>query len=60
MTQEDYEDIINLPHPEPQAHVRMPLTARAAQFMPFAALKDDGDENIWNDSEVVDQSTTVF
>ena len=49
---QDYDDIINLPHPEPQAHARMPLTARAAQFMPFAALKDD------NDSEEISQHTT--
>lgn len=42
-TTQDYDDIINLPHPEPQAHARMALTARAAQFMPFAALKGDND-----------------
>lgn len=52
-TTQDYDDIINLPHPEPQAHARMPLTARAAQFMPFAALKDDDDseEDIPDDSK---------
>lgn len=52
-TTQDYDDIINLTHPEPQAHVRMPLTARAAQFMPFAALKDDNDseEDIPDDSK---------
>ena len=29
-----YDDIIDLPHPEPQ----MPMRDRAAQFAPFAAL----------------------
>ena len=35
---DDYSDIINLPHFEPQRHPRMPLPERAAQFAPFAAL----------------------
>lgn len=34
----DYSDIIDLPRPEPQRHTRMPVSARAAQFAPFAAL----------------------
>lgn len=33
-----YDDIINLPHPEPKNHTRMPMHKRAAQFAPFAAL----------------------
>jgi len=33
-----YDDIIDLPHPEPQTHPRMPMHDRAAQFAPFAAL----------------------
>lgn len=33
-----YNDIIDLPHPEPQTHPRMPMRDRAAQFAPFAAL----------------------
>lgn len=33
-----YDDIIALPHPEPQRHPRMPRADRAAQFAPFAAL----------------------
>ncbi len=35
---DDYSDIINLPHPEPQYRQRMSMQARAAQFAPFAAL----------------------
>ena len=34
----DYDDIIGMPRPEPKRHTRMPIPARAAQFMPFAAL----------------------
>ena len=33
-----YDDIIDLPRPEPQRHPRMPRLDRAAQFAPFAAL----------------------
>ena len=33
-----YDDIIDLPHPEPQTHPRMPMRDRAAQFAPYAAL----------------------
>ncbi len=33
-----YDDIINLPHPTSAKHPRMPLSDRAAQFAPFAAL----------------------
>lgn len=35
---EPYDDIINLPHPTSAKHPRMPLSDRAAQFAPFAAL----------------------
>jgi hypothetical protein len=35
---EDYSDIIGLPHYEPVNHKRMPLAERAAQFAPYAAL----------------------
>jgi len=35
---DNYNDIINLPHYEPKRHARMSLSARAAQFAPFAAL----------------------
>ena len=33
-----YEDIIDLPRPEPKGHPRMNMAKRAAQFAPFAAL----------------------
>ncbi len=35
---DNYEDIINLPHPTSKRHPRMPIYDRAAQFSPFAAL----------------------
>lgn len=34
----NYDDIINLSHPEPKHHKRMGIYQRAAQFAPFAAL----------------------
>lgn len=33
-----YDDIINLPHHVSDHHPRMPISDRAAQFAPFAAL----------------------
>ena len=41
MKQDDprrYDDIIGLPHPRSATRPHMPLTDRAAQFSPFAAL----------------------
>ena len=35
---DNYDDIINLPHPVSKHHPQMPLRERAAQFAPFAAL----------------------
>ena len=37
-----YDDIINLPHPNSAKHPRMPMSDRAAQFSPFAALTGHG------------------
>lgn len=39
----DYDDIIHLPHPTSTRHARMSMSARAAQFAPFAALTGFGD-----------------
>ena len=33
-----YDDVIGLPHPEPQTRPRMSMHAHAAQFAPFVAL----------------------
>lgn len=35
---EQYEDIIHLPHPVSKTRPQMPMSDRAAQFSPFAAL----------------------
>ena len=37
-----FDDMINLPHPTSAKHPRMPLSDRAAQFSPFAALSGHG------------------
>lgn len=34
----NYEDIINLPHHTSKKHIRMSIEARSAQFAPFQAL----------------------
>lgn len=38
-----YEDILFLPHHISEVHAQMPVSARAAQFAPFAALTGFGD-----------------
>ena len=38
MKEDDFEDIISLPHHVSQKHPRMTMSQRAAQFAPFAAL----------------------
>ena len=35
---QEYEKLLELPHPNPRHHARMPMADRAAQFSPFAAL----------------------
>ncbi|MBQ7539697.1 MAG: hypothetical protein IJT13_01070 [Bacteroidaceae bacterium] len=49
---EDYSDIINLPHHESQKHKRMERNMRAAQFAPFAAL------STYNES--IEEATNSF
>ena len=39
----NYDDIINLPHHVSERHPHMPVSDRAAQFAPFAALTGYGD-----------------
>ena len=36
----EYDDMINLPHPEPKNHVRMPIHKRAAPFAALAGYKE--------------------
>ena len=38
-----YDDILRLDHFEPKRHPRQPMSKRAAQFSPFAALTGYGD-----------------
>lgn len=40
---EQYKDIIHLPHHVSETRPRMPLSERAAQFAPFAALTEYGE-----------------
>lgn len=38
-----YDDILHLPHPVSKRHPQMPVSDRAAQFAPFAALTGHAD-----------------
>ena len=40
---DNYDDIIDLPHPVSKTHPRMSEEDRAAQFAPFAALTGHDD-----------------
>jgi hypothetical protein len=50
----DYDDIIDMPRPKLRNHTPMPMTNRAAQFAPFAALSGHNDAIIetarWTDT----------
>lgn len=50
----DYIDIINLPHHVSSSHPRMSMHARAAQFAPFAALNGHEDAIKQTEREHVD------
>ncbi len=39
MANKNYDDIIDLPHHKSRYHAPMPMAQRAAQFLPFAALR---------------------
>ena len=40
----EYDDIIGLPHHTSSRHPRLPMSSRAAQFAPFAALTELDDD----------------
>ena len=44
MKDDDYSDLLDLPHPTFPNHPSMPVRDRAAQFAPFAALTGFHDE----------------
>lgn len=54
----DYSDIINLPHHVSPKHPRMSMLARAAQFAPFAALNGHEDAIKQTEQEHVDAFNT--
>jgi len=40
---DEYDDIIEMEHPEPKNHPRMSMEQRAAQFAPFVALRQSSE-----------------
>ena len=53
-----YDDIINLPHHISAKHSHMPISDRAAQFAPFAALVGH-DQSIAETSRITDSRITL-
>lgn len=53
---DNYDDIINLPHPVSKNHPQMSMASRAAQFAPFAALTGYGEAI----SETVRENEEMF
>ena len=53
---DNYDDIINRPHPVSKNHPQMPMKGRAAQFAPFAALTGYGEAI----SETVKENEEMF
>jgi len=58
MKDDRYEDLLDLPHPEPKHHPRMSRSQRAAQFSPFAALTGY-DQIIKESSRTTDQDVEL-
>lgn len=61
---DDYSDIINLPRPISKTHPRMPKSARAAQFAPYAALVGHrdiiaGEEQVAHAKTNIDHEVTI-
>ena len=57
MNNENYEDIINLPHYEPK-HKRMSISVRSAIFAPFSALTGFNDE-VKETERIVDKKIDI-
>ncbi len=55
---DNFDDIINLPHPEPKHHQRMSMLGRAAQFSPFAALTGY-DASVREEARLTDKQLSV-
>ncbi len=53
-----FDDIINLPHPDPKHHQRMPMLERAAQFLPFAALTGY-DDSVREEARLTDKQVAI-
>ena len=66
---DNYDDIIQLPHPVSKNHPPMPMKNRAAQFAPFSALTGYGDaikesvhlnESLYEENEEEEWGDTTF
>ena len=65
MQNDNYEDIINLPHHTSKKYPRMSLEARSAQFAPFAALTGYDDviketARLTNERREIDESLKII
>ena len=62
MLTDNYDDIINLPHPVSAKHKPMSMQSRAAQFGAFAALTgfDEAIERTFEDFGAEDDTDTLL